>query len=205
MTRQRSHRYAAAAAALLAAAVVQAAAAHDGAMAPVRVDARTMVLQPADLPTGFGHAQGGYVSNAKLQQQSEVVKDYAKLGRLTGYDVSYARPAASGVLGLDSFASLYRSSAGAHSSFLQSVAGARRQGGAAFRSLPVPTPLGSETRLYLVTTMQSGLKVDYYTVAWRHGRVFAEVMGGGVSGTFEPAELVALAAKQEARISSALP
>jgi hypothetical protein len=205
MERQRSHRYAAAAAALLAVAVVPAAAARDRAMAPMRLDARTMVLQPADLPTGFGHARGQYVSNAQLEQQSEVTKDYARLGRLTGYDVSYARRAPSGVLGLQSFASLYRSSAGAHDSFLLSVAGARRQGGHAFRTLPVRTPLGSEARVFVVTTMQSGVKLDYLTVAWHHGRVFAEVMGGGLSGTFEPAALVALAVKQEARISSALP
>jgi hypothetical protein len=205
MKRHRSHRYAAAAAAILAVAVVPAASAGDRAMTPVRVDARTMVLQPTDLPTGFGRAQGKYVSNAELEQQGDAAKDYAKLGRVTGYDVSYARRATSGVLGLDSFASLYRSSAGAHDSFLQSVAGARRHGGTAFRSVPVQTALGSEARVYLVTAMQSGVKLDYYTVAWRHGRVFAEVMGGGLSGTFAPAELVALALKQEARISSSLP
>ena len=43
-----------------------------------------------------------------------------------------------------------------------------------------------------------------YTVAWRHGRVFAEVMGGGIAGTIDPAEVVALAKKQDTRIDSLL-
>ena len=48
------------------------------------------------------------------------------------------------------------------------------------------------------------MAVDYYTVAWRHGRVFAEVICGGVSGQISPAEAMALARKQEARITAAL-
>ena len=41
-------------------------------------------------------------------------------------------------------------------------------------------------------------------MAWRHGRVFAEVMGGGISGTLDPAAILALAKVQEARIELAM-
>jgi hypothetical protein len=197
-------RTVAAGAAALAAAVAPVAAGRSDEMAPVRIDARSMVLQQADLPGGFGLEHGKYVSNADLAKQGDAAKDYDKLGRLTGYDVSYQRRAARGMLGLDSFASVYRSSSGAHTSFMQTISGAARQGGAAFRWMRIAAPLGSETRAYRFTTTQSGMKLDFYTVAWRHGRVFAEVTGGGISGTMVPGELLALAKKQEARISSAL-
>jgi hypothetical protein len=197
-------RTVAAGAAALAATVVPVAAGRSEQMAPVRIDARSMVLQLVDVPGGFWLEHGRYVSNADLTRQGDAAKDYGKLGRLTGYDVSYQRRAATGMLGLDSFASVYRSSSGAHTSFVLAVSGAARQGGAGFTWLRIAVPLGSETRVYRVTTTQSGMKLDFYTVAWRHGRVFAEVIGGGISGTMVPRELLALAKKQEARISSAL-
>jgi hypothetical protein len=203
MERRRIARYVAAGAAAAACAVVPAAAARTDSMAPARIDTRTMVLQPQDLPSGFGHASGKYVSNADLARQADNSKDYNRLGRLTGYDVSYQRRAMTGVLGLDSFASLYRSNAGAHASFVQSMTGAHRTG-TTFRPIRVRAAIGSEMRVYLVTTSQGGVRLDFYTVAWRHGPVFAEVIGGGISGTVAPLQLVALAKKQEARIRAAL-
>jgi hypothetical protein len=192
---------------LAAAAVALAAAAVPAATAgvqPAGPDTRTMVLQLADLPGGFGRDEGVYVTNAQLDKLSDLNKDYRKLGRLGGYRVTYRRIGITGVLGVDAFASLYRSSSGAHDSLTQSLAGAAQDGGPTFRWIALKPPLGSEMRVYLVTERQSGMRVDFYTVAWRHGRVFAEVIGGGVSGRITLAEVVALAKKQDARIVSSL-
>jgi len=167
-------------------------------------DTRTMVIQLADLPTGFGVDQGAYVSNAELAKDGDSRKDYVKLGRLTGYNVTYKRPGLGGVLVLDAFASIYRSNAGAHDSLRLSLSGAAKHGGPSFRWIPSGPALGSEARVYAVSAKQNGMAVDYYTVAWRHGRVFAEVICGGVSGRISPAQAMALARKQEARIATAL-
>jgi hypothetical protein len=189
---------------LAVAAIAPTASARAHRMHATRPDARTMVLQLTDLPLGFGLDQGAYVSNAELTKHGDSTKDYGKLGRVTGYNVSYRRPGLTGVLGVNAFASIYRSTSGAHDSFLLTVAGAQRNGGPSFRWLPIAAPLGSETRAYLVTTTQSGTKVVFYTVAWRHGRIFAEVVGGGVSGNIRPAQVLALARKQDARIATAV-
>ncbi len=191
----------AAAVAALAAASIPAAGAG---VQPVTPDTRTMVLQLSDLPGGFGRAEGVYVTNAYLDRVSGVNKDYEKLGRLAGYRATYRRVGISGVLGIDVFASVYRSSAGAHDSYAQSLAGAVQDGGPTFRWLRLKPRLGSETRVFLVTLVQSGMRVDYFTIAWRHGRVFAEVTGGGMSGRITLAQVAALARKQEARIVEAL-
>jgi hypothetical protein len=190
-----------------AAALAAVAAAAQAGMLPARPvspDTRTMVLQLGDLPNGFGVDQGAYVSNADLERQGDASKDYRKLGRLTGYNVTYKRPGLVGVLVLDAFASIYRSTSGAHDSYRQTLAGAVRNGGPTFRWIRAARTLGSETRVFVVKTKQAGMDVDYYTVAWRHGRVFAEVICGGVSGRIGPAQAVALARKQEARIVAGL-
>ena len=194
--------------ALLAAAVAALAAVSipvaGAGVQPAPPDTKAMVLQLSDLPHGFGRSQGVYVTNAYLDRVSAVNKDYEKLGRLAGYRVTYRRVGISGVLGVDAFASIYRSSSGAHDSYTQSLAGAVQDGGPTFRWLPLRPRLGSETRVYVVTELQSGMRVDYYTIAWRHGRVFAEVIGGGVSGRITLAQVAALARKQEERIVAAL-
>jgi hypothetical protein len=170
----------------------------------LRTDAKVMVLQLSDLPAGFGLQDGAYISNAQLMKRTSTRKDFRGLGRLTGYDVTYAKRGVAGVLGVDAFASIYRSEKGAHDSFLVSMAGAQKKAGSSFKQLSAEERLGSEARLFLATTTEGGMKVDFYTVAWRHGPVFAEVMGGGLSGKVDPAQVIALAQKQELRIAKAL-
>jgi hypothetical protein len=165
----------------------------------VRSDAKAMVLQLGDLPAGFGVDRGDYVSNAELATQN-LHKNYAKLGRLTGYDVLYTKLGVTGMLGVDSWASIYKTGTGAHDSLMLSMNGAAKEAGPSYRRLAVGTPLGSEARLYLIRATQSGTKVEMYTLAWRDGPVFAEVMAGGIAGTVDPAAVVALAKKQESRI-----
>jgi len=163
-----------------------------------------MVLQLGDLPTGFGLYQRHYVSNALLIATTSTHKDYRKLGRLIGYYTAYSTLGVGGVTAVTSFASIYRLGSGAHQSLVLSLALARKQGGFVLEPRSAVTSLGSEARIYLQKAVQNGVKVDFYTVAWRNGPVFAEVMGAGRSGTVDPFQVVALAKKQDTRIEKTL-
>ena len=103
---------------------------------------------------------------------------------------------------MESRASTYRTTKGAHTSFALSAAGVTKA--RAFKRLSLGTTLGSEARFYLTTTTKNGVKVDVYAVFWRTSTVYAAVLGGGLSGTVDPSEVVRLAKKQQARIAEAL-
>jgi hypothetical protein len=163
-------------------------------------DPRAMVLQLGDLPASFDRAQGHYVSNALLVEESGTHKNLAKLGRVTGYYTAYTAIGLGGLTAVSSFASIYKLGHGAHESLLQSIAAAKQQGGLVLEPAAGLSPLGRDAQLYLQRVTQDGTKVDYYTLAWRHGHVFAEVMGAGLSGTVDPVQVIALAKKQDDRI-----
>lgn len=165
--------------------------------------AKALVLQLSDLPIGFDIQGGRYVSNDELKQ-GDPPKDYSKLGRLTGYDVAFSTLAVGDITAVESFASIYKSGAGARDSFVLSLAQARKHGRVKFFPITHGASLGSDAQLYLTTSTGSGTKIDLYVVAWHHGTVFAEVVGAGRSGTVDPNGVVALAKKQEARIEKAV-
>jgi hypothetical protein len=189
--------------AVLATAAPTTAAASQGSMARLP-DTKSMVLQLRDLPTGFGVDQGHYVSNAELVETTSTNKDFHKLGRLTGYYTAYSTLAVGGVTAVSSFASVYKLGSGAHQSLVLSLAQAKRQSGFVLGPRAPVRSLGREARLYLQKADQNGVEVDFYTVAWRNGPVFAEVMGAGRSGTVDPVQVVALAKKQDRRIEKTL-
>lgn len=164
--------------------------------------AKAMVLSLSDLPPGFDLDDGHYVSNAELNGKSSTRKDYRKLGRITGYNASYTTIAIAGLTAVVAFASIYKTGAGAHDSMILTLAQARQQDGSTVQRLTEPGSLGSDVLVYLLK--KSGSRVARYTVAWRHGSVFAEVIGGGISGTVDVADVVALAKKQDSRIGKAL-
>jgi hypothetical protein len=163
-------------------------------------DPRTIVLQLVDLPSGFDRDAGHYVTNTELAATTTTHKDYRKLGRLSGYYTSYSAIGIGGLTAVSSFASIYRRGAGAHDSLVQSLAEAERQSGVR-QVHDALARLGPDAHLFLQVSSQSGKSVDYYTVAWRNGVVFAEVMGAGASGTVDPLAVVALARKQDHRIA----
>lgn len=72
-----------------------------------------------------------------------------------------------------------------------------------FRRLSLGGTLGHEARLYKATLTNEGTKIDIVSVIWRYKAVFSSVIAGGVSGTFDPAVVVALGRKQQARILKA--
>jgi hypothetical protein len=163
-------------------------------------DPKAMVLQLNDLPTSFDREQGHYVTNAQLVEEAATHKDYVKLGRLTGYYTAYTSIGLGGITAVSSFASIYKLGAGAHQSLVQSLALARKQGGLVLEPRGNVAVLGSDARLFLQRASQDGTNVDFYTVLWRRGHVFAEVMGAGLSGTVDPVQVIALAKKQDTHI-----
>jgi hypothetical protein len=165
----------------------------------VNADPKLLVLQPVDLPGSFERDDGHYVTNAQLDATSSIPKDYHRLGRLTGYYASYSTIAIGGLTAVSTFASIYKLGDGAHASLAQSIAGTQ-----GMRVVRAPraalASLGPDVRVFLQKQTQNGRQVDFYTVAWRNGAVFAEVMGAGVAGTIDPLDVVALAKKQDRRI-----
>jgi hypothetical protein len=165
-------------------------------------DTKVMVLQLRDLPTGFGLEKGHYVSNAEANRQATTKKDYARLGRITGYDAEYTKRGIAGLIQVDSTASLYKTARGARDSIRVSFRAADRGGD--FKRLSVGAPIGNESRLYLSTDKDNGVNVDIYSVVWRSGPVYAAVVAGGLAGTVDAVDVVALARKQQARIARVL-
>lgn len=169
--------------------------------APATPDPKRMVLQLRDQPSGFSLERGRYVSNAQAAKETTVKKDYAKLGRINGYESQFARHGAPlvGILQVTSAASNYKTAAGAQASIRISDAAARRST-PRFRRLSVGTALGDEARLLTVTLRQGGVSVDVYTLIWRSGKVYASIFVGALAGTGNPAQVVALGKKQQRRI-----
>lgn len=166
---------------------------------------KRMVLQLSDVPSGFSLVRGRYVSNAQAAKETTVKKDYAKLGRINGYESEFARHGVPlvGILQVTSAASNYKTAAGAHASIRISEVAALRST-PRFRRLSVGTALGDEARLLAVTKRQGGVSVDVYALVWRSGKVYASIFAGALAGTGNPAQVVALGKKQQRRIIQAV-
>jgi hypothetical protein len=171
---------------------------------PGTPDPKAMVLQLNDLPAMFDREDGHYVSNTLLDEEAATHKDFEKLGRLTGYYTAYTAIALGGLTAVTSFVSIYKLGTGAHDSLVQSIAEAKQQGGLVLEPRTGLTRLGDDAHLYLQRVSQDGTKVDFFTLVWRRGHVFAEVMGAGVSGTVDPVQVIALAKKQDVHIDRIL-
>jgi hypothetical protein len=155
------------------------------------------------VPTGFELTKGHYVSNAQATAADKAFKiDYNALGRIRGYEAIYDKSGIVGMLEIVSRASVYRNSSGAHRAFLTVTGAALRSTSPRFRRLAVGVPLGVEARFYRTTTTQNGTEVDAFVVYWRTGQFTAATITAGISGTVDPADVVAIAKKQQRRIAA---
>ena len=50
---------------------------------------------------------------------------------------------------------------------------------------------------------EHGTKIDVVSLIWRYKNVYSALLTGGISGSFDPAAVVALGRKQQARILTA--
>jgi hypothetical protein len=187
--------------------VVIAAAGLPGAAATAptsssATDPKALVLQLRDVPAGFERTTGRYVSNAQANRESSVKKNYAKLGRITGYEAEFEKEAILGILQISSTASTYKTAAGAHNSIRISVQAADANREVRFRRLSVGGRLGHEAYFHKATMTRDGTKVDVFAVTWRTGRIYAGVLAAALAGSADPADVVALARKQQSRIAA---
>lgn len=177
--------------------------AASGAPAASAPDTKQMVLRLQDAPTGFERTRGRYVSNQQAAAETKVKKDYAKLGRITGYEATFEKGGFVGMLQITASTSTYKTPRGAHGSLLASAAGAEKAT-PRFRPLALGGSLGHEARLYKTTITNDGTKIDVISLAWRYKGVYSGLLAAGISGTFDPAAVVALGRKQQARVRSAV-
>jgi hypothetical protein len=164
-------------------------------------DPKTLVLRQSDLPAGFKPAGSRYVSNAQANRESQVKKDYVKLGRLRGYEANFQKNATKGILYVSAAASTYKTTTGAHDSFTITAKAVETSREPRFRRLSLTKKLGDEARLYKTTVTENGVKVDVFSLAWRSGEILSAVLGSAVAGTAKPADIVALGSRQQARIA----
>jgi hypothetical protein len=178
------------------------AVAATAAFAATAPDTKQMVLRLQDAPAGFERTKGRYVSNKQAAAETQVPKDYVKLGRITGYEAEFQKGGLVGLLQITSSSSTYKTARGAHDSLLGSAAGAEKAT-PRFRRLALGGSLGHEARLYKTTITNNGTKIDVVSLIWRYKNIYSALLTGGISGSFDPAVVVALGRKQQARILKA--
>ncbi len=173
-------------------------------------DPKSLVLQLADMPTGFGLKSAQYRSNEMVARENN--KPLSKIlswGRINGYKVVYTKPVAlssllKGPIEIDSTASVYRAARGARASFADSLAGlSKKDPKRKLKQLAVGTGLGEQARLYTYVEKSGGFTIRVFLVAWRTDRFIASVLTGGVDGGIESESAVDLAKGQQARLRRA--
>ncbi len=161
------------------------------------------MLQLRDLPAGFERTKARSVSNAQANRESTVKKDFSRLGRITGYEAVFVKEAIVGILQVTSVASTYKTVAGARESLRITARAAEMNREVRFRRLAIGRRLGHEAVFYKATTTRDGTKVDVFSLVWRSGPIYAGILAGALAGSADPADVVALARKQQARIVAA--
>jgi hypothetical protein len=158
-----------------------------------------LVLQPRDLPAGWTQFDGGRQLRADAPPGER--SDPTRFGRIEGWKARYRRPGASpetrGPLVVESRADLFEDAGGAESDF-EAAKRALASGGRPFDA----PDLGSGS--YAVTSGdETAGTVRFFTVVWRHENVLATLSVNGFHGRVQPADVVELARKQQARIDRA--
>jgi hypothetical protein len=168
-------------------------------------DPKPLVLRLADLPSGFQQDAPHYVTK-KAAAKGVPAKTFARFGYVNGYSVVYNKrgsgnAALLGILRADSNATVYTAPTGAHAAMRFVEANVEGTKKFPVHRLAVGKPLGNEARLYKVVEKSSKLSADVYIVLWRSGRVLSTVSASGLSGKVDPAQVVALAQKQQGHVT----
>jgi hypothetical protein len=153
-----------------------------------QVEPRALVLQRSDVPADFrlDPTKSGAVPNAEVPDPYDPAF-VARTGRITGYFVQYVQPGAG--VGLQSRADLFRKPGGARMMLARVHEGWLKL---AYGDSWGRVRIGAEGWFF-------GGDVDT-AVYWRHGRVFALVLGINMT----KARTLELARKQQRRIAAAL-
>jgi len=157
-----------------------------------------LVLQQQDVGTAFDPFNSG--PQVMLDNQGTPRSDPARFGREGGWIARFRRGGSAqtrGPLVVESRVDVFKSSGGAKSDFgeyktlLNELPGARTI---------QPPQVGDEAAA--VTFTQAGtLPLRFYRIAWRYRNATASVTVEGFDKKVEPADAVALARKQQARLT----
>jgi hypothetical protein len=172
---------------------------------PVPVeDLRRLVLQPADLPTGFRQFDWGRITRTDVPPGPRA--DPVRFDRVDGWKARYRRTGSAtsaGPLVVESRADVFRSEDGAEqdlAAYRIQFQGDVRQGSGSGRLVAVPM-IGEE--VVAMTLVQEAVEpVRFYSVAWRQGSVTASVSVNGFDGRVSLEDAVRLARAQAGRITA---
>lgn len=168
-----------------------------------------LVVLPADLETAFAGTSLVQFDAGRLTANDAIAGPRADPGRFdrrAGWQARYRRADASatgGVLVVESRVDEFGDAEGAKSdltSYAQQLEAAASEHGG--RPHPDVPRVGSATVATSYQQKALGGSVDYYTVAWRHGRLTASVTVSGFDGTSLD-DAVALARQVQRRLEGA--
>jgi len=158
------------------------------------IDPKTLVLARSDLPAGYRLDRDGSGLRTNEQESKdgrEARELVVRSGRLTGYEATWGKRE----ITLDSRADLCRRPSGARILFDVVVREMRKSGIKGLRR--APAGVGAESWIYSGGDAQVS---GFALVVWRYDRVFAGIVGLGLSRTLA----LELARKQQRRIAEAL-
>jgi hypothetical protein len=158
------------------------------------VDPKTLVLARSDLPAGYrlDRDESGLRTNERESKDGREARELVvRSGRITGYEATWGKRE----ITLDSRADLCRRSSGARILFDFVVQEMRKSGIKGLRR--APAGVGADSWIYSGGDAQVS---GFALVVWRYDRVFAGIVGVGLSRTLG----LELARKQQRRIARAL-
>jgi hypothetical protein len=176
-----------------------------GAAPPGSPNPARMVLTLRDMPTGFKAGKHRYyptAASAAAGSKTTTAADYKAWGYATGYEADFSREVslsdlATGAIEVDSTASIYRSSAGAHASMVNSKRICQRP---PFHLVSVGGRLGDEAHLCSLAVTSQGHEAQAYVVVWRRGRFKGRIVAAGLQGGISVSQAVSLARLQNGRM-----
>lgn len=176
----------------LACLAVLAASVLAASSAAANFDPRSLVLRAADVPSGFrlDPRESGVRANDGASVRATEHALYSRSGRITGYEVTYRRDSTY----IRSRADLFRASGGPKLVLDWFDAETKRSGIKGLRR--GPAGIGTESWIYWGGSAPTSINL----VAWRQRRVFAGIVGYGITKR----QTLDLARLQQRRIVAAL-
>jgi hypothetical protein len=177
--------------------------------AAASVSPRRLVIQKSDLSTKFRLTSSKNLTNASvIKQGSASAAQLARWGRAAGYQVMYSLNTSKatvadlrGVLVVQSTASVYASSSGAHAAWLRSIAALQKN--LPGNQQPVRARLGNESASYSYTSKSNGYAYTDFVFSWRSSSFTEGLICAGLRGKITPSMALALVHKQLGRAGAA--
>jgi hypothetical protein len=160
---------------------------------------KSVALRLTDLPAGFKLFKAHSVSNADMALKTRLKKkNFDMHGRITGFEEDFDRAtASSGQINVSAYVYAYRSSAGAHWDYLQTLKLDLKHA----KQASAPS-VGNE-RTGMVIHVKSGKRsLTFYLIVFHRNQVDATIAVGGFTGDVSMTDAGKYAALVDTRIQS---